>query len=271
MSKRAFLQVHFEIPQPILLCTYTNVAVDNLVEGLVAAGLKPLRVGFGGKVKDSLLEHTLDHKLKTHPLAAKLEEAGARADEVAKRRQYLLTRISDLRATKPTGNKAARLANMETGALSLERQYYALKGKAYGLYMHILREVIHGSDVVHTFFFDHVALLKTATQVCTTCITSASIQLNVSDFPIVFIDEASMSTEPATLIPLMKGVRVLIWFLVAFTDASKFSPNMSRSLVTTSNSRRSSPARKRKRRDLVSVFLKGLPTKEVSTSVGLFH
>ncbi|THH30257.1 hypothetical protein EUX98_g3918 [Antrodiella citrinella] len=182
------LKVHFEIPQPILLCTYTNVAVDNLVEGLVAAGLNPLRVGFGGKVKDSLLTHTLDHKLKTHPLAKKLEEAGARADEVQKRREYLLTRISDLRATTPTGTKAARLANMETGALTLERQYYALKGKAYGLYQHILREVVHGSDVV-----------------CTTCITSASIQLTVSDFPIVFIDEASMSTEPATLIPLMKG------------------------------------------------------------------
>lgn len=26
------------------------------------------------------------------------------------------------------------------------------------------------------------------------------------DFPIVFLDEASMSTEPASLIPLMKGV-----------------------------------------------------------------
>ena len=26
------------------------------------------------------------------------------------------------------------------------------------------------------------------------------------DFPVVFLDEASMSTEPASLIPLMKGV-----------------------------------------------------------------
>jgi superfamily I DNA and/or RNA helicase len=29
----------------------------------------------------------------------------------------------------------------------------------------------------------------------------------VADFPIVFLDEASMSTEPASLIPLMKGSR----------------------------------------------------------------
>jgi hypothetical protein len=43
-------------------------------------------------------------------------------------------------------------------------------------------------------------------QICTTCITSACSSLNVIDFPVVFIDEASMSTEPATLIPIMKGV-----------------------------------------------------------------
>ena len=35
---------------------------------------------------------------------------------------------------------------------------------------------------------------------------SAAVSLNVIDFPVVFLDEASMSTEPASLIPIMKGV-----------------------------------------------------------------
>lgn len=49
-------------------------------------------------------------------------------------------------------------------------------------------------------------------QVCTTCITAASYSLDIIDFPVVFLDEASMSTEPASLIPLMKGVReFLLW------------------------------------------------------------
>jgi superfamily I DNA and/or RNA helicase len=43
-------------------------------------------------------------------------------------------------------------------------------------------------------------------QICTTCITSAANALSVIDFPVVFLDEASMSTEPASLIPIMKGV-----------------------------------------------------------------
>jgi superfamily I DNA and/or RNA helicase len=30
--------------------------------------------------------------------------------------------------------------------------------------------------------------------------------LDAIDFPIVFLDEASMATEPLSLVPLMKGV-----------------------------------------------------------------
>ena len=35
------------------------------------------------------------------------------------------------------------------------------------------------------------------------------MNLNLVDFPVVFLDEASMSTEPASLIPIMKGSRHL--------------------------------------------------------------
>ena len=39
-------------------------------------------------------------------------------------------------------------------------------------------------------------------------ITAACVALNVTDFPVVFLDEAFMSTEPASLIPMMKGVGI---------------------------------------------------------------
>ncbi|KAF9047007.1 AAA domain-containing protein [Rhodocollybia butyracea] len=68
----------------------------------------------------------------------------------------------------------------------------AVKKKSYGLEQEITREIVNNADVI-----------------CTTCITSASAALNIVDFPVVFLDEASMSTEPASLIPLMKGSRHL--------------------------------------------------------------
>ncbi len=67
-------QVHFEVPQPLLLCTYTNVAVDNLVDGLVKAGVKPLRVGYHGTIRSSLIPYSLDYKLQQHPLTATVQK-----------------------------------------------------------------------------------------------------------------------------------------------------------------------------------------------------
>ncbi|KAH8084913.1 P-loop containing nucleoside triphosphate hydrolase protein [Cristinia sonorae] len=200
------LKAHFEVPQPILLCTYTNVAVDNLVEGLVSAGLKPLRVGYGGKVKDALMEHTLENKLKAHPMAAKLEELAKQADDLERKQKDLVMRIVEFRGKATSAKAKERLSNMENAAISMEKQWIALKGKAYGMYQGLLRDTVHGADVVSSLIISYLqSVLNDVLQVCTTCITSASVQLNVSDFPIVFIDEASMSTEPATLIPLMKG------------------------------------------------------------------
>ncbi|EGO20355.1 hypothetical protein SERLADRAFT_477852 [Serpula lacrymans var. lacrymans S7.9] len=56
------------------------------------------------------------------------------------------------------------------------------------MHQEMLRDIVSQADVI-----------------CTTCVASASVALNVVDFPVVFLDEASMSTEPASLIPLMKG------------------------------------------------------------------
>ena len=44
-------------------------------------------------------------------------------------------------------------------------------------------------------------------QICSTSLTAVHPSFRHIDFPVVFLDEASMSTEPATLIPLMKGCR----------------------------------------------------------------
>ncbi|KAJ6554012.1 P-loop containing nucleoside triphosphate hydrolase protein [Mycena vulgaris] len=192
------LKVHFEVPQPLLVCTYTNVAVDNLVEGLAASGVKPLRVGFAGKVKSSLVEHTLDYKLECHPLKPSLDALAKQEEAVSQRIRDLSKKLTDIKKSK-TGTSANAqerkrqiIANMEADLAVRQRIQTSLKARMYALEMRMLRDVVSKADVI-----------------CTTCITSASAALNVVDFPVVFLDEASMSTEPASLIPIMKGSRHL--------------------------------------------------------------
>src|SRR5882757_9380800 len=71
-SSDVFSKKRFAVVHPIMVCTYTNVAVDNLVEGFVAAGLDPVRVGYG-QIKPTLREHSLEFKIERHPLYPKYE------------------------------------------------------------------------------------------------------------------------------------------------------------------------------------------------------
>ncbi|KAG1736198.1 P-loop containing nucleoside triphosphate hydrolase protein [Suillus lakei] len=177
------LKVHFEVHHPLLVCTYTNVAVDNLVEGFAAAGVKPLRVGFGAKIKSSLYEYTLDAKLETHPLKPKVDQL-LKDQESAERKLGAL----EHRIVVAEKSGSEKLGSMRTAFTVLQRQVLALRAKLYALHQEMLNDITAAADVI-----------------CTTCITSASAALNILDFPVVFLDEASMSTEPASLIPLMRG------------------------------------------------------------------
>ncbi|KAF8583439.1 P-loop containing nucleoside triphosphate hydrolase protein [Ramaria rubella] len=178
------LKAHFQIPQPVLVCTYTNVAVDNLVEGLAAAGIRPLRVGYSAKVKPSLLPHTLHAQLETHPLKPELDSLQKSIDAL---REYMERVEGRRREAVPYSAKDVELTTM------LERMGRDLggkKGRAWAMNREMVQDIVGRADVI-----------------CTTCITAATPALGVIDFPVVFLDEASMSTEPASLIPLMKGAR----------------------------------------------------------------
>lgn len=201
------------MPHPILVCTYTNVAVDNLVDGLVSSGVKALRVGFGGSVRGSVLGHTLDHKLSTHPLQHRLLELVKQEEALGARIADLEIRLREVHAKELEGNAKAisKGERMQKALLAMQREHSTLKSRKYAIQQEMLRDVISEADVVrlkhHLFLYkqDHFILIDYL-QICTTCITSACVALNVTDFPIVFLDEASMSTEPASLIPIMKGV-----------------------------------------------------------------
>ncbi|KAG7447300.1 P-loop containing nucleoside triphosphate hydrolase protein [Guyanagaster necrorhizus] len=186
------LKVHFETPQPILVCTYTNVAVDNLVEGFVAAGVNPIRVAFGGKTRSAIESYTFEYKMQNHPLYSRAEKVSEDIkmleDEVKEtqlRAKEVAQKVNDGRT-----DLVQRLDGMLKAIAKNEERIQTLKGKLYALTQQMTKDVLGNADVI-----------------CTTCLTAASRVLEATDFPVVFLDEASMSTEPASLVPLMKGSR----------------------------------------------------------------
>ena len=57
---------------PLLATAESNVAVDNLLEGLLDLGVKALRIGRPVKVRESLRSATLDAMLENHPMQEEL-------------------------------------------------------------------------------------------------------------------------------------------------------------------------------------------------------
>ncbi|PVF99273.1 P-loop containing nucleoside triphosphate hydrolase protein [Serendipita vermifera] len=158
------LKSHFKVKEPILVCTYTNAAVDHLVDGISSGGLKPLRVGNEGKIRDDLEKWSIQTQREMHPKWNSYVE-------LTLKREDLIERLRK--------EKREQLKDIEAP---------------------------HQGAHIRTLFkeMDH-DILQTADIICTTCISAGSSTFDVMEFPIVFIDEASMSTEPACLIPLMHG------------------------------------------------------------------
>lgn len=123
------------------------------MEGLLAAGLKPLRVGYSGKIKASLHEYTLEAKLEQHPLRPKHVAVEDQIKALEKALKALILRIEELRKVEKAKYNH-RIRAMEEDLLWRERQLGAMKRKAYAIYLEMVRDVVLQADVVCISIFD---------------------------------------------------------------------------------------------------------------------
>jgi superfamily I DNA and/or RNA helicase len=156
---------------PILAVAESNVAVDNLLQGLLAIGVDAVRLGQPVKVRESLREATLDARMERHRL------------------QKDLKAIIDLNE-------------------NLARKISGLKGKEKGLAHKDLNRGWGEARRIEQQMKEDI--LNTAKVICATCIGSGHDILEGRRFPRVLIDEATQATEPATLVPITRGCRQLV-------------------------------------------------------------
>lgn len=155
----------------IMASAESNVAVDNLLEGLLDLGVKAVRIGRPVKVRENLRDATLDALLETHPLQDELNFIRDENDE-------------------------------------LRRGLSKLKGKEKGL---VHKDIKHNFKEMRRIESEMTAsVLDEAEVVCATTIGSGHRILGNRRFPIVLIDEATQASEPSALVPINRGCRQLI-------------------------------------------------------------
>ena len=156
---------------PLLATAESNVAVDNLLEGLLELGVNALRIGRPVKVREALREATLDAVLENHPMQEELA--------------FLQDEQRELRKALPS-----------------------LRGKEKGL-MH--RDIsINQKEIRRMEDTMTATVLNEAEVICATTIGCGHRLLQSRKFPIVLMDEATQASEPSSLVPIVKGCRQLV-------------------------------------------------------------
>lgn len=162
--------------EKVLACAPSNLAVDNLLERLIARGENAVRLGHPARVLPELRAHTLDLMVDDHPdvrLAQKLtKEAYSLRD----------------RANRYTRAKPAPGQKQD-----MRREASALLADARRLENQVVKQILNESTVL-----------------CTTLTGIDSEMLGQRHFDLAVIDEASQTTEPACWIPLLRCERLVL-------------------------------------------------------------
>ena len=160
----------------VLACAPSNLAVDNMLERLLAAGEKAVRLGHPARVLPELREHTLDLMVENH--------ADARLARKFVKEAFSLFRKANkwTRAKPEPGAKR----DMRVEARTLLADARRLEAQAIE------------------------SILDDATVVCATTTGLDGELLGTRGFDLAVIDEAAQGTEPGSWIPLLRCRRVVL-------------------------------------------------------------
>lgn len=164
--------------EQVLAAAPSNLAVDNLVERLVAAGLDVVRAGHPARVLETVLDHTLEARVGSQEAAriarGLVEEAFALRRDARKRKQR-------------------RGPGRFSESREKERDARALLAEARALEARAEAEVLSRAQVV----------LATLTGL-------DSPVLSGRRFPLAVVDEATQAIEPAVYLALLRADRAVL-------------------------------------------------------------
>ena len=132
---------------PILVCTYTNVAVDNLVEGLITAGLDPVRIGYA-QTKSTLQEHSFEFRIERHPLYPKYKVVSENIESLEKDLKKTCASISE---HLKRGASSPELSRLRSYRNVLHAKLSRSDLQMQAIYQQMQTEVLTNADVVRYF------------------------------------------------------------------------------------------------------------------------
>ncbi len=164
----------------VLACAPSNTAVDNMLQRLVDAGQKVVRIGHPARVAEYLRDHTLDGLVETHESADVIRDMYREAEQLFRQADKYSRSRSSLkgRARGQKGEWRSEARRLKRDARTMER--------------HAVNHILDRADVV-----------------CATMTFNEDL-LGDRWFDLLVIDEACQSVEPGCWIPLARAEKVVL-------------------------------------------------------------
>jgi superfamily I DNA and/or RNA helicase len=162
--------------QKVLASAPSNVAVDNMLEKLLEAGVKAVRLGHPARTLEELRHATLIARVDEDPEAVAIQERDIERERISLK----LLRARQYGGMNPEEQK------------ELKRESRRLWKEAREIERDISRRIIQASDVV---LATHGGLGKA---------------LGNTVFDMAVLDEASQSTEPLSWVPIVHSRKVIL-------------------------------------------------------------
>ena len=162
--------------QTVLACAPSNLAVDNILERLVAQRVKAVRVGHPARVTADLRQHTLDLLVENHydvQLARKMQREA----------QKMFAKAGQWTRAKPMPGE--KRSHREEGK--------ALLAEARALEQTAVERILDGAEAI-----------------CATLTGISEEILGDRTFDMVVIDEAGQGIEPAAWVGLLRAGKVVL-------------------------------------------------------------
>lgn len=162
--------------QKVLVTAPSNIAVDNLLESLLAHGLRAVRIGHPARTLEALRHATLSARIAAHPDAKRVRDLDRKRERLQVRRS----------------RRADRGQLGWTERHERQREIQSLWREAREIEKALAKEVLYGAQVV--------------------CATHGGIAkpLSKGPFDLVVLDEASQATEPLSWIPLLQAKKAVL-------------------------------------------------------------
>ncbi|TYB31007.1 MAG: IGHMBP2 family helicase [Candidatus Mcinerneyibacterium aminivorans] len=190
----------------ILATADSNTAVDNIVQRLVEKDVKTIRLGHPARVTPILRGHTLDYMLEDHPKYKKARSLREKAMKL-KKQQDNYTHPSGRWRRGMSDKRIMKLAKKGKGS----RGVPYVKIKEMADWLRIQEKVNNHFDKIDELENEAINdLLDKADVICTTNSTAGSELLEDKKFDLLVHDEATQSSEPSSLIPIIKSKKFIL-------------------------------------------------------------